>query len=222
MKSQKEERPPALTPPLAWAGTSRHQWLPGSPLPLYRTSPWRAAQRLARVGICPLSIQLLSPPLSRAFSAGLSFSCSGGRGVSASGSGPQPCLHCRTSSICRRLGVRTVSSPCPQAHARTSVGRIWPPATSHCSLGWVSYSQLCLAVCSRNVRCICQPPTWPSPPSSLLRSIWSCSSPRCILVLVLCLLSRLLALGSMGYLLLHSRGRQCVPGPSGSRFQFRP
>jgi len=73
MKSQKEERPPALTPPLAWEGTSRYQWLPGSPLPLYRTSPWRAAQRLARIGICPLSIQLLSPPLSRAFSVGLQW-----------------------------------------------------------------------------------------------------------------------------------------------------
>ena len=158
MKSQKG-RPPALTPPPAWAGTSRHPWLPGSPSPLYRTSPERAAQILARVGICPLSIPLLSPPLSRAFSAGLSIGCSGGRGVPASGSGPPPCLRRHTTSICRRLGVRTVSSTCPLARAQTSVGRIWLPVTSHYSLGWVSCSQLCLSACSRDVCCICRPPT---------------------------------------------------------------
>jgi len=156
MKFQKE-RPPALTPPLAWAGTSRHQWLPGSPSPLYRTSPWRAAQRLARVGIYLLSILLLSSPLSRAFSAGLSIGCNGGRGVPVSG--PPSYLHRRTTSICHRLGVRTVSSTCLLAHAQTSVGRTWLPVTSHYSLGWVSCSQLCPSVCSRNVCCTCRPST---------------------------------------------------------------
>ena len=62
-----KERPPAPTPPFVLAGTSRHQWLPGSPSPLYRTSPWRAAQRLACVSTCPLSIPLLSPTLPERF-----------------------------------------------------------------------------------------------------------------------------------------------------------
>jgi len=104
-----------------WGGTSRRQWPPGSPSPLYRTCPWRAAQRLARVGICPLSILWPSAPLSRASSVGLSISCSGGRDVPASG--PSSCLR-RTTSICRRLGVRTVLGTCPLARDRTSVGRI--------------------------------------------------------------------------------------------------
>jgi hypothetical protein len=76
---------------------------------------------------------------------------------------------------------------------------------SYYSLGWVSCSQLCLSVCSRNVCCICRPPTWPSLPSSLLRFVWSCSPLRCIFVLALCLLCGLLALGSLGDLLPHSR-----------------
>jgi len=90
-----KESPPALiSPPVArrlfllrpfWVGTSRHRWPPGNPSPIYRTSPRRAAQRLACVGICPLSIMLLSPPLARAFSAGLSIGCSGGRDAPASG-----------------------------------------------------------------------------------------------------------------------------------------
>jgi hypothetical protein len=193
MKSQKE-RPPAHTPPLAWAGTSRHQWLTGSSSPLYRTSPWRAAQRLAHVGICLLSIPSLSPLLSRAFFAGLSIGCSGGRVVPASGSGPPPWLRGRTTSICRRLCVLTVSSTCPLPRARTAVGRIWLPVTSHYLSGWVSCSQLSLSACSRNVCCICQPPTEPSPPSSVLRFVRFYSPPRCIYVLVLCLRCGLLAL----------------------------
>jgi len=209
------KRPPALTPPPAWAGTSRHQWPPGSPLPLYPTFPWRAAQRLARVGICPLSTPLLSPPLSRAFFADLSTGCSGERGVPASG------LRRRTTSICRHLGVRTVSSTCPLARARTSVGRTWLPVTSHYSLGRVSCSQLCLSACSRDDCCICRPPTSPLPPSSLLIFVWSYSPPKCICVLVLCLPCGPLALDLLGDLLPHSRGCRCVPGPSGFLFQYR-
>jgi len=99
----------------------RRQWPPGSPSLPYRTFPWRTAQRPARVGICPLSTPLLSPPLSRAFFAGLSIGCSGGRGVPVSG---PFCLHPRTTSTCRRLGVRIVSSTFPLARALSSVGRI--------------------------------------------------------------------------------------------------
>jgi hypothetical protein len=157
MKSRRARR--LLLLRLFWAGTSRHQWLPGSPSPLYRISPWRAAQRLARVGICPISIPSLFPPLSRAFSAGLSIGCSGGRDVPASG--PPSCFRRRTTSICRRLGVRTVSGTCPLPRVRTSVGRIWLPEASHCSLGWVSGSQPCLSACSRDVCCICRPPPRP-------------------------------------------------------------
>jgi len=206
-----KESLPALTPPPVWAGTSRYQWPPGSPSPLCRTSPWIAAQRLAHVGICPLSIPWLFPPLSRASSAGHSIGCSGGRDVPASG--PSSCLLRRTTSICRRLGVRTVSGTCPLARVRISVGRIWLPVASHYSLGLVSCSPLSLSTCSRDACCTCRPPTWPSLPSSLLRFVWPYSPPRCICVLVLCLLCGLLALGSPGDLLPHSLGCQCVPGP---------
>jgi len=218
-----KESPPALTPPPVarrllllrsfWAGTSRHQWPPGSPSPLGRISLWRAAQRLSRVGICPLSIPLPSPPSSRAFSAGLSIGCSGGRDAPASGL--PSCLRRRTTSTCRRLGVRTVLGTSPLARVRTSVGRTWLPEASHCSLGWVSCFQLCLSVYSRGAYCICRPPTQPSPPSLLLRFIWSCSPPRCIFVLVLCLLCGPLSLDSLGDLLPHFRGCQSVLGPSG-------
>jgi hypothetical protein len=126
--------------------------------------------------------------------------------------GSSSCIRCRTTSICRRLGVRTVSGTCPLARVRTSVGRIWLPVASHYSLGWVSCSQLCLLACSRDVCCICRP-TEASPPSMLLRFVWSCSPPRCILVLVLCLPCGPLSLDSLGDLLPHSRGCQCVPGP---------
>jgi hypothetical protein len=55
----------------------------------------------------------------------------------------------------------------------------------------------------------------------ILRFVWSCSPPRCILVLSLCLPCGPLALDSLGDLLPHSRGCQCVPGPSGFLFQYR-
>jgi hypothetical protein len=107
--------PPALTPPpLArrllllpsfWAGTSRHQWPPGSPSLLGRISLWRAAQRLSRVGICPLSIPSLFSLLSKSAFVGLSIGCSGGRDVPASA---PSCFRRRATSICHRLGVRTV------------------------------------------------------------------------------------------------------------------
>jgi hypothetical protein len=147
------------------------------------TSQTETAQRSARVGICPLSSPLFSPPLFRAFFAGLSIGCSAGRGIPVSGPFS---LHPRTTSTCGRLGVRIVSSTFPLARAQTSVGRIWLPVTVRYSLGWVCCSQLCLSVCSRNVYCICQPPTEPSPSSSFLRFVWSCSPPRCTCVLELC------------------------------------
>jgi hypothetical protein len=158
---------------------------------------------------------LLSPPLSRAFSAGLSIGCSGGRDVPASGP-----LRC-TTSICRRLGVRTGSGTCPLVRVQTSVGRIWLPVASHYSLEWVSCSQLCLSACSNDAYCICRPPTQPSPPSLLLRFVQSCSPPRCILALVLCLISGPLSLDSLGDLLPHFRGCQCVLGSSGFLFLCR-
>jgi hypothetical protein len=91
-------------------------------------SPSRTAQRPARVGICPLSSPLPSPPLSRASSAGFSIGCSGGRGVPVSG---PFYFHRRITSICRRLGARTVSSMYLLARVRTSVDRTWP--LSSCS-----------------------------------------------------------------------------------------
>jgi len=223
-----KESPPALTPPPVarrllllrpfWAGISQHQWPPGSPSPLGRISLWRAAQRVSRIGICPLSILSLFPPLSRASPVGLSIGCSGGRDVPAS----RVSCSCRlTSSICHRLDVQTVLGTCPLARVRTSVGRIRQPEASRYSLGWVSCSQLCLSACSHDVCCICRPPTQPSPPSLLLRFVWSCSAPRCTLVLSLCLSGGPLALDSLGGLLPHFRGCPCVPGPSGSRFQYR-
>jgi hypothetical protein len=132
-------------------------------------------------------------------------------------SGPPSCFCRRTTIICCRLGVRTVLGTCPLARVRTSVGRIWLPEASHYSLGRVSCSQLCLSACSRDVCCICRRPTQPSPPSLLLRFVWSCSPPRCILVLSLCLPCGPLALDSVGNLLPHSRGCQCVPVPCGRK-----
>jgi hypothetical protein len=129
--------------------------------------------------------------------------------------------HRRTTSICRRLGVRIVSSTCLLARARTSVGRTWLPVTSHYSLGWVSCTQLCPSVCSRSVCCICRLPTEPSLPTALQRFVWSYSPPRCIFVLILCLLYGLLGLGSLGDLHPHSWECRCVPQPSGSLFQYR-
>jgi hypothetical protein len=98
---------------------------------------------------------------------------------------------------------------------RTSVGRIWLPEASRCSFGWVSCFQLCLSACSRDVYCICRPPTKPSPPSLLLRFVWSCLPPRCIHTLVLCFICGPLSLDSLGDHLPHLRRCQCVLGPSG-------
>jgi len=152
-------------------------------------------------------------------SAGLSFGCSGGRDVPKSG--PLSGLRRRTTRICRHLGVRMISGMCPLARVQTSVGRIWQPVISHYSLGWVSCSPLCHSACSRDTCCTCQPPTWSLLLSSLLTFVWLYSPPRCICVLVLCLLCNLLTLCSPGNLGLHSLGCQCVPGPSGMLFQYR-
>jgi len=211
MKSWRS-RPLLLLCPF-WAGTSRHQQPPGSPSPLYRTSPWTAAQKLACVGIGLLSIQSLFPPLSRGFSGGLSIGYSGRRDVPVSR--PPSYLHRRTTSTCRRLGVRTILGTCPLARVQTSVSRTWLPEASHCSLGRASCFQRCLSACSRDAYCICQPPTQPSPPSLLLRFIWSCSPPRWMLALVLRLLCGPLSLDSLGGLLPHFLGCQYVLGPSG-------
>jgi hypothetical protein len=103
----------------------------------------------------------------------------------------------------------------PPQRVRTSVGRTWLPEASHCSLGWVSCFQLCLSVYSRGAYCICRPPTEPSLQSLLLRFVWSCSPPRCIFVIVLCLLCGPLSLDSLSDLLPDFRGCQYVTGPSG-------
>jgi hypothetical protein len=119
---------------------------------------------------------LPSTPSSRAFSAGLSIGCSGGRNAPASGLPSS--LPRRTTSTSCCLGVRTVLATSPLVRVRTSIGRTWQPEASHCSLGWVSCFQLCLSVYSHGAYCICQPPTQPSPPSLLQRFVWYCSPPR--------------------------------------------
>jgi len=204
---------------LFWAGIPRHQWPPGSPSLLVHISLWRAAERLSPVGICPLSIPSLLPPLSRASCAGLSFGCSGRRDVPASG----PSCFCRhTTSICHRLSVRTVLGMRPMAQVWTPAGRIWLPEASCYSFGWVSCFQLCLSACNPDGSCSCRPPTQPqSPPSLLLRFVYACSPPRCTLVLSLCLSCDPLPLDLLGGLRPHFRECQCVPQPSGSRFQYR-
>jgi len=205
--------PPVYTPPPVarrhvllrsfWAGTSRHQWPPGSPSPLGRISLWRAGQRPSGVGTGHLSILSLFPLLSRASSACLAIGCSGGGDVPASG---PSCFHRRITSICHHLGVRTVFGTSRLARVRTSVGRTWLPESSHCSLGWVSCFQHCLSVYSSGAYCICRPPIQPSPRSLLLGLVWSCSPPRCTLVLSLCLSYGPPMLDSLGGLLPHFRG----------------
>jgi len=195
------------------AGTSQHQWPRGSPSPLDRISSWRAAQRLSGVGICPLSIPSPFPPLCREFSAGLSIGCSGGRDVPASG--PPSYFRRRTTRICHHVDIWTVLGTCPLARVRTSVGRTLLPGASCRSLEWASCSQLGLSTCSHDVYCICWPPTQPSLPSLILRFVSSCSLPRCILTLLLCLIYGLLSLGSLGDPLPHFRGCECVLRPSG-------
>ena len=183
-----------------------------------RISLWRAAQRLSCVGICPLSILSLFQPLSSTSCAGLFIGCSGRRDVPACG---LSYFRPRSGSICQYLGVRTVFGTCRLALVQTSVGRIWQPEASCYSLGWVSCFQLCLSACSHDVCYICQPPTQPSPLSLLLRFIWSCSQPRCTLILSMYLSCGALACDSHGGLLPHFRGCQCVPGPSAYHVQIR-
>jgi hypothetical protein len=54
----------------------------------------------------------------------------------------------------------------------------------------------------------------------LLRFVWSYSPPRCILALVLCLICSPLSLDSLGDLLPHFRGSQCVLGPEIRYFEI--
>jgi hypothetical protein len=124
MKSWRARRLFLLCP--LWVGPSQYQWAPGSPSLLYdHTSPWGAALRVTRVSICPLSILLLSPPVSLSFSAGLSIGCSGGRDAPASGV-PSCLSHCTTRiSCCLDFGTCLGSSPL--MCFRTLVGIIWLP-----------------------------------------------------------------------------------------------
>jgi len=92
--------PASRAPPLAWAGTSRRPWLPGSPSPPGRISPWKTAQISAHAGICPFSILCPFLPPSRALPAVLSIGCSGGGDAPAS----VVFLPC-TTSTCRPLCV---------------------------------------------------------------------------------------------------------------------
>jgi len=165
--------PPALAPPLVLAGTSQIRLLPGSPSPLDRILPWRKAQRFAHAGICPLSIPWPIPPHSRALSAGLSTSCSGGRGAPASAA-----FCFRTTSTCRPLGIRTTSGMFQPAHARSSVCRTLLAMISRLSLGWILCSQCCPSVYIHSVGSTCRHPTSPSPLSSLRRSALLDSRPR--------------------------------------------
>ena len=195
------------------AGTSRHQWPPGSSSPLYRTSPCRAAQKLACVGIGLLSIPSVSPPLCRGSFARLCISCIAGRDVPSSV--PLPCLRRHTTSTCRRLGVRTMSGPCLPVCFQTSVRRPLLPGASHCALGRVSCCQLCLSACGHDAYCICRPATPPLPLSLLLGFVWSCSPPMCILALILCLPCETFFIDSHGDVLPHFQGFQRVLGTSG-------
>jgi len=83
-------------------GTSRRQWLPESPSPLGHISPWKAAQKSAHIGICPLSILWPSRLPSKALSAGLFIGFSGGRDAPAS-----VVFRLCTTSKSRPLGVQT-------------------------------------------------------------------------------------------------------------------
>jgi len=196
-----------------WAANSWHQWPPGSPSRIYVTSPWKSPERLACVGIGLLSSQSLFAPLSGAFSFGIPIGYRGGRDVLTSG--PPSSLLCRTTSICLHLGCGTLLGMCPLVRVRTSVSWTKLPDASHCSLGWVSGFQLCLSAYSHDAYCIHQPPTQPLLPSLLWRFVLSCSPPRWILALVLCLLCGPLLVDSLGDLLPHFLGCQCVLGPSG-------
>jgi len=104
---------------------------------------------------------------------------------------------------------------------RTSVGGIWLPEASRYSLRWVACSHLCFSACNHNVCCIDRPTTQRSPPSLLMRFVWSCSPPRCTLALCLCPCCGPVVLDSLGGLLPHSWGCQGGLGPSGSLSQFR-
>jgi hypothetical protein len=128
---------------------------------------------------------LLSPALSKRFSAGLSTGCSGGR--DAPTSGITSCLGRHTTSSCPGVSVRTVLGTFPLAHVWTSVGRTWLPLVSHYSFGWVSCFPRCHPAYSLDAYCMGRPPTQPSLTSLLLRFVSSFLAPRCTLALVMCL-----------------------------------
>jgi len=158
--------PPARPPPLAWAGTSRRPWLPGSPSPPGRISPWKTAQISAHAGICPLSILWPFLPPSRALSAVLSIGCSGGGDAPAS-----VAFHLCTTSTCRPLCVRTALGTFQSVHARSSIYRTLLRVISRLTLGRVSCSWPCPSAYSHSALSTCWLPSPPSPPSSLQRSV---------------------------------------------------
>ena len=133
--------------------------------------------------------------------AGLSTSCSGGRGVPMSG--PPSYLHRHTTRICRPVGGRTVSGRLPLVHACTLVCRTWWPATSHLSSGQVSWSP----------SCTCPPPTLLWLLAFPRRFVEHYSRPRHMAALSPCFHLRLCR-GWPGRLLLCFRGCRSVPGHS--------
>jgi len=158
--------PPARAPPVAWAGTSRGPWLPRSPSPPGRISPWKTAQISAHAGICPLSILWPFLLLSRALSAVLFIGCRGG----GDAPGSVAFLLC-TTSTCRPLWVRTTLGTFQLVHARTSVNRTVLPLISRLTLRQVSCSQPCPSAYSRSVWSTYRLPSLPLPPSSHQRSV---------------------------------------------------
>jgi len=158
------------TPPPIWVETSQHQWLPDSPLLLYRTASWRAAQNLVQVHTCLHWILLISRPPSRILSPGPAIDCSGRRGFPTSWKWSS--FRYLNINIYCCLSVQVVASMCPLERIWTLVNRKWLPVTVEYSLGWVCCSQHGYSVCSQNVCCICTPSSSPPVTSLHLRLIW--------------------------------------------------
>lgn len=151
---------------LMWAGTFQCLGPQASPSLPGHMSPWNTARISAHADICSLSSPLPSTPLSKAPAVRLSTGCNRGSDAAASGLSFLP-----TTNTYRPRGVRIVSGKFSWTHAHSSVCRTWLSITSNLSLGWVSRFWLCPSVCNRSDCSTCRPPTKPSPPSFLLRSI---------------------------------------------------